>query len=78
MDRKLNKDSYPFLNFPEVYLLHGGYKEFFSLSKSLCVPDTYTPMLDKSHTEDLRLFRKKSKSWTAGEKKKHAMQNLLF
>lgn len=29
LDRESNKDSYPQLNFPEVYLLEGGYKEFY-------------------------------------------------
>lgn len=28
-DRQLNKDKYPNLNYPEVYLLHGGYKAFY-------------------------------------------------
>lgn len=28
-DRQLNKDKYPNLNHPEVYLLHGGYKAFY-------------------------------------------------
>ena len=28
-DRDVNSDSYPRLNFPEVYLLEGGYKAFF-------------------------------------------------
>ena len=32
-DRQLNKDSYPKLNYPEVYLLHGGYKDFYSFKK---------------------------------------------
>ena len=25
----MNKDNYPALNFPEVYLLEGGYKDFY-------------------------------------------------
>ena len=29
LDRDLNKDNYPRLNFPEIYLLEGGYKAFF-------------------------------------------------
>ena len=28
-DRLLNKDSYPNLFYPEMYLLEGGYKQFF-------------------------------------------------
>ena len=28
-DRELNKNQYPALLFPEVYLLHGGYMAFF-------------------------------------------------
>ncbi|XP_071089307.1 M-phase inducer phosphatase-like [Haliotis cracherodii] len=30
LDRKVNSDRYPFLFYPEVYLLDGGYKAFFS------------------------------------------------
>ncbi|XP_053374194.1 M-phase inducer phosphatase 1-like [Mercenaria mercenaria] len=33
-DRELNKEQYPRLNFPEVYLLDGGYKAFFTTQKS--------------------------------------------
>lgn len=32
-DRQLNKDKYPNLNHPEVYLLHGGYKAFYQSNK---------------------------------------------
>ncbi|KAH3863662.1 hypothetical protein DPMN_026651 [Dreissena polymorpha] len=32
-DRELNKNQYPALLFPEVYLLHGGYKAFFNKFK---------------------------------------------
>lgn len=34
-DRQLNKDKYPNLNHPEVYLLHGGYKAFYQNYKVL-------------------------------------------
>ncbi|XP_052255025.1 M-phase inducer phosphatase 1-like [Dreissena polymorpha] len=67
-DRELHKDQYPALLFPEVYLLHGGYKAFFNKFKNLCVPDSYKPMMHEDHSADLRHFRVKSKSWTAGEK----------
>lgn len=29
LDRKLHIDCYPDLYYPELYLLHKGYKEFF-------------------------------------------------
>ncbi|XP_069128539.1 M-phase inducer phosphatase-like [Argopecten irradians] len=71
-DRALNKASYPSLNFPEVYLLDQGYKAFYEHGKNFCSPMSYVPMLHKSHTEDLRHFRSKSKSWAAGEKRKRS------
>ena len=67
-DRELNKDRYPQLNFPEMYLLEGGYCQFYSSHKDLCLPQAYKPMLDKNHSTDLRHFRVKSKSWAAGDK----------
>lgn len=32
-DREANKENYPFLYFPEVYLLHNGYKAFYGANK---------------------------------------------
>ncbi|XP_053376513.1 M-phase inducer phosphatase-like [Mercenaria mercenaria] len=69
-DRELNKHRYPHLNFPEIYLPDGGYKAFFSTHNDLCDPISYKPMLHEDHAADLRHFRVKSKSWTAGEKQK--------
>ncbi|XP_062587537.1 M-phase inducer phosphatase-like [Saccostrea cucullata] len=75
-DRELNKENYPFLKFPEIYLLHNGYKEFYATNKTFCEPQSYKPMLHKDHSNDLKFFRQKSKSWSAGEKKKYARQFL--
>ncbi|XP_045206243.2 M-phase inducer phosphatase-like [Mercenaria mercenaria] len=69
-DREVNKHRYPHLNFPEIYLLDGGYKVFFTAHKDMCDPISYKPMLHEDHAADLRHFRVKSKSWTAGEKQK--------
>lgn len=71
-DRELNKENYPALNFPEIYLLDGGYKSFFNEHPTLCDPISYRPMLHSDHSADLRHFRAKSKSWTAGEKRRQA------
>ncbi|XP_071089308.1 M-phase inducer phosphatase-like [Haliotis cracherodii] len=68
MDRKLNSDRYPFLFYPEVYLLDGGYKAFYEQHQNHCEPQTYLPMVHESYSQQLRHFRMKSKSWTAGEK----------
>lgn len=63
-DRDANKECYPFLHYPEIYLLEGGYKKFFEHFPHLCEPQTYKKMLDKNHSEDLRKFRAKCKSWS--------------
>lgn len=77
-DRELNKENYPALNFPEVYLLDGGYKAFFGEIPELCDPISYRPMLHSDHSTDLRHFRAKSKSWTAGEKRRYARKSMRF
>lgn len=71
-----NANEYPNLQFPEIYLLHNGYKEFFEQHPKLCDPDSYLPMLDPKHGEDLRHFRSKSKTWN-GEAKCASSTNRL-
>ena len=46
-DRELNKDSYPKLNYPEVYVLEGGYKAFYEKHE---VINTFYFLLMKRHT----------------------------
>lgn len=66
-DRILNSDSYPALHYPEIYLLHGGYKDFFALHPDLCDPIAYRPMLDPQFGDAYRHFRSKSRSWNGGD-----------
>ncbi|XP_046580901.1 M-phase inducer phosphatase 1-like [Haliotis rubra] len=68
LDRKLNSDRYPFLLYPEVYLLDGGYKAFYEQHQCQCEPRSYLPMLHQDYSKQLRHFRVKSKSRTAGQK----------
>ena len=68
LDRQLNADKYPFLNFPEIYIMKGGYKEFYDRYSQICVPRCYIPMLHEDHRDDLKKFRSKSKSWSARDK----------
>lgn len=67
-DRERNTNSYPALHYPEIYLLHGGYKEFFENHSELCDPVAYRPMLEPSFAEEYRHFRAKSKSWNGDVK----------
>ncbi|KAK6185703.1 hypothetical protein SNE40_007877 [Patella caerulea] len=77
-DRLLNSASYPSLYYPEVYILDGGYKAFYEQTEGLCQPPAYTPMLHQDHGADLRHFRVKSKSWTAGEKPREKPREKFF
>lgn len=43
------QNMYPNLRFPEVYILEGGYKAFFSVFPGLCVPRGYVKMHSKLH-----------------------------
>ncbi|XP_062978149.1 M-phase inducer phosphatase 1 [Elgaria multicarinata webbii] len=62
-------NEYPSLHYPELYVLKGGYKDFFLKCKSYCEPQSYRPMHHEDFKEDLRKFRTKSRTW-AGEKSK--------
>ena len=44
----MNEHTYPGLHYPECYLLHLGYKEFFQRYPDLC-NGTYTAMADPKH-----------------------------
>ncbi|XP_072533935.1 M-phase inducer phosphatase 2 [Salminus brasiliensis] len=69
-DRDLNE--YPNLHYPELYILKGGYKDFFPLHKKACEPQDYRPMIHEDFKDDLRKFRLKSRTW-AGERSKRDM-----
>lgn len=63
-DRKMS--NYPSLHYPECYLLHNGYKEFYEKFPELCEPCGYQTMKDSQFQKEERLFRAKSKSWAGG------------
>ncbi|XP_071089160.1 M-phase inducer phosphatase-like [Haliotis cracherodii] len=78
LDRKMNSDRYPFLFYPEVYLLDGGYKAFYEQHQIQCQPRNYVAMLHQDYSKQLRHFRVKSKSWTAGEKQSMRSRRLII
>ncbi|KAF3700804.1 M-phase inducer phosphatase 2 [Channa argus] len=73
-DRAMN--DYPKLHYPELYILKGGYKDFFPYFQSQCEPQSYRPMHHEDFKEDLRKFRLKSRTW-AGERSKRDMYSRL-
>ncbi|XP_007666524.1 M-phase inducer phosphatase 2 isoform X2 [Ornithorhynchus anatinus] len=73
-DRATN--DYPNLHYPEMYVLKGGYKEFFPQFQAFCEPQGYRPMNHEDFKEDLKRFRLKSRTW-AGERSKREMYSRL-
>ncbi|KAK5857772.1 hypothetical protein PBY51_010992 [Eleginops maclovinus] len=73
-DRAANE--YPNLHYPELYILKGGYKDFFPHNQAQCEPQAYRPMHHEDFKEDLRKFRLKSRTW-AGERSKRDMYSRL-
>ncbi|XP_077334242.1 M-phase inducer phosphatase 2 [Lithobates pipiens] len=71
-----NGNDYPKLHYPELYILKGGYKDFFPSYQTQCEPQAYRPMDHKDFREHLKLFRSKSRTW-AGDKSKREMYNRL-
>ncbi|NWR81037.1 MPIP1 phosphatase, partial [Centropus unirufus] len=69
-------NEYPNLHYPELYVLKGGYKDFFSRCRSFCEPQGYRPMHHEDFKEDLKRFRTKSRTW-AGERSKREMYSRL-
>jgi rhodanese-related sulfurtransferase len=50
-DRKENAHRYPQLNYPEVYILDGGYSSFYHSNSSRCFPQNYLRMDAKEHEQ---------------------------
>jgi M-phase inducer tyrosine phosphatase len=74
-DRAVNNHNYPRVHFPEVYILEGGYCQYFKESGVRCEPPGYVRMDDPKHAasrrEDMDHFRKatfgRTKSYAYGD-----------
>ncbi|KAM8775552.1 M-phase inducer phosphatase 2 isoform 1-T1 [Rhynchonycteris naso] len=73
-DRAVN--DYPSLHYPEMYVLKGGYKEFFPQHPTFCEPQDYRPMNHEAFKDELRTFRLKTRSW-AGERSRRELCSRL-
>lgn len=71
----MNNHVYPRIHYPEVYILEGGYCQYFKESAARCDPAAYVTMDDPNHAlsrkEDLDQFRKakfgRTKSYAYGD-----------
>uniref|UniRef100_H0XZ15 M-phase inducer phosphatase n=1 Tax=Otolemur garnettii TaxID=30611 RepID=H0XZ15_OTOGA len=59
-DRALN--TYPALYYPELYILKGGYRNFFPEYMMLCEPQSYCPMHHQDHKAELLRCQSQSKA----------------
>ncbi|CDW59549.1 M-phase inducer phosphatase [Trichuris trichiura] len=48
-DRVKHKLQYPMLQYPEMYLLSGGYKKFFNNHANMCSPPNYVEMTNEKY-----------------------------
>jgi M-phase inducer tyrosine phosphatase len=56
IDRNIHRLHYPDLFYPHVYILDGGYREFFAGFPDLC-DGGYVPMLDENHRSNGDLMK---------------------
>ncbi|TDL27605.1 hypothetical protein BD410DRAFT_713840 [Rickenella mellea] len=74
-DRAMHNHLYPKILYPEVYILSGGYCQYFKESSETCKPRGYIRMDDPAHInsrrEDMDQFRKtrfgRTKSYAYGD-----------
>jgi M-phase inducer phosphatase 2 len=59
LDRQYNIEKYPALSFPAVYLLDGGYAEFYRhvSCQRWCEPQGYVSMFEQEFAQDLNVHR---------------------
>ncbi|KAH1167295.1 M-phase inducer phosphatase 3-like [Mauremys mutica] len=62
MDRDANR--YPELWYPELYVLRGGYKEFYQHFQGLCEPQSYVHMRHKDFRAELRNYQRRKQPWS--------------
>ena len=61
----MNNHVYPRVHYPELYILEGGYSQYYSESGQRCQPPNYVRMDDPAYArdrrQDLDAFRVKSR-----------------
>lgn len=67
LDRQLNKTNYPSLYYPEMYILDGGYKNYWQQNGGKCdPPHAYLPMRNPQYRDQLRHHQKLKHAFKSG------------
>lgn len=67
LDRQRNKANYPNLFYPEMYILDGGYKNYWQQHGEKCEPPhAYLPMRAPQFREQLRMHQKMKYAFKSG------------
>ena len=67
LDRQLNKTHYPSLHYPEMYILDGGYKNYWQQHGDKCEPpQAYLPMRNPQYRDQLRYHQKLKHAFKSG------------
>ncbi|KII67441.1 M-phase inducer phosphatase 3 [Thelohanellus kitauei] len=61
-DRYIHSTKYPELFYPEIYVLSGGYREFYQNFPNFCSPNSYIEMNDPQHALELKFYKRESRS----------------
>lgn len=61
LDRQYHLTDYPQLSFPSIYLLDGGYAQFYENCKEFCQPIAYVSMFEQKYHQELQNYRRGKK-----------------
>nr|CUU98538.1 hypothetical transcript [Hymenolepis microstoma] len=61
VDRYINYPRYPFVFYPYVYVMYGGYASFYKEYPELCEPRNYLKMFEKGYKDVLTYYSKLAK-----------------
>ncbi|XP_010868848.1 M-phase inducer phosphatase 1-A [Esox lucius] len=75
VDRSLNE--YPALYYPELYILKGGYRDFYHSHQEHCEPRSYCPMHHEDHRDELLRCRTHSRASAEERRRRHHVQTLV-
>jgi rhodanese-related sulfurtransferase len=55
-DRKINIENYPFINYPEIYIIEGGYNKMFNYYKKINKLLPYIKMIDSNYKNEYSTY----------------------